>query len=68
MKIKELFTIMDSEDYTNEQIKDTYYLIGRVKFLLDWEGVIVSEERIQELVMLYQINRIEPSVKLATSK
>ena len=68
MKIKELFTIMDSEDYTNEQIKDTYYLIGRVKFLLDWEGVIVSEERIQELVMLYQINRIKPSTKLVTSR
>jgi len=59
MKIKDLFQIMDNEDYTDDQMQDTYYLIGRIKFLLDWEGVQVSEKRVGELVNLYQSNRIK---------
>ena len=59
MKIKDLFQIMDNEDYTDDQMQDTYYLIGRIKFLLDWEGVQVSEKRVLELVTLYQSNRIK---------
>ena len=59
MKIKDLFQIMDNEDYTDDQMQDTYYLIGRIKFLLDWEGVQVSEKRVEELVNLYQSNRIK---------
>ena len=59
MKIKDLFQIMDNEDYTDDQMQDTYYLIGRINFLLDWEGVQVSEKKVEELVNLYQSNRIK---------
>lgn len=59
MKIKELFSIMDSEDYSAEELRDKDYLIDRIKTILDWEGVNVGEERVKELANLYQKNRIK---------
>lgn len=59
MKIKELFTIMDSEDYSVKELRDKNYLIDRIETILDWEGVNVEEKRIIELANLYQSNRIK---------
>lgn len=59
MKIKELFTVMDSEDYSTEELRDIDYIIDRIETILDWEGVKVGEKRVKELANLYQKNRIQ---------
>jgi hypothetical protein len=58
MKVKDLFTILDSEKYTQEEIKDSDYLEDRIITHLDWEGIRITSSRLSELVALYQSTRL----------
>lgn len=59
MKVRDLFRILDLEDYSAEELRDVVYLSNRIKTIQDWEGVQVSEERVMQLVALYRANRTE---------
>ena len=59
MKVRDLFRILDLEDYSAEELGDVVYLSNRIEIILDWEGVQVSEERVMQLVALYRANRAE---------
>ena len=59
MKVRNLFRILDLEDYSAEELNDVTYLRNRIGIVLDWEGVQVSEERVEQLAALYRANRTE---------
>jgi len=50
----DLYKIMDSENYTVDEIKDSVYMGNRITTILENEDVEIDDEQVKVLVVEYQ--------------
>ena len=58
MTREKLFRILDSENYTFEELNDADYLFDRIETIYDWEEVSIDDDEVIQLVGEYQISRL----------
>ena len=58
MTREKLFRILDSENYTVEELNDADYLFDRIETIYDWEEVSIDDDEVIQLVGEYQISRL----------
>lgn len=50
----DLYKIMDSENYTVDEINDSVYMGDRITTILENEDVVIDDEQVKVLVVEYQ--------------
>ena len=58
MTREKLFKILDSENYTFEELKDADYLFDRIETIYDWEDISIDDDEVIQLVGEYQISKL----------
>ena len=58
MTREKLFRMLDSENYTVEELNDADYLFDRIETIYDWEDVSIDDDEVIQLVGEYQISRL----------
>lgn len=51
-----LFKIMNSENYSKEELKDKEYLRDRIETILEWDNTFVDDNYIYEFLIPLYLN------------
>ena len=58
MTREKLFRILDSENYTAQELNDADYLFDRIETVYEWEEIEIDDDEIIQLVGEYQVSKL----------
>jgi hypothetical protein len=58
MTREKLFKILDSENYTEQELNDADYLFDRIETVYEWEEIEIDDDEVIQLVGEYQISKL----------
>jgi hypothetical protein len=58
MTKEKLFKILDSENYTAQELNDADYLFDRIETVYEWEEIEIDDDEIIQLVGEYQVSKL----------